>query len=203
MSDTGARLFVAAEVPEAIRSAFDGMREDLARRVPAARWVRADGMHLTFKFLGAAPRSRIAELGDALEAAVSGAAGSLLTTGATGIFGSERRPRVLWLALTGEVEACAALAAAVEAALAPRGFPTEARPFRPHLTLARFTAEREAPVPETARRALDSTLGGRPFAVDALVLYESFLGRGGARYEARRVCPLAGGHATPTVSPRA
>lgn len=199
MSEASARLFVAAEVPEGIRTAFAGIRDDLARRMPAARWVRTEGMHLTFKFLGATPRSRISELGDALAGAVSRVAPLRLTTGETGVFGSPRRPRVVWLALDGDVDACVALAAAVEASLAPMGFPSEARPFRPHLTLARFPAERDSPIPGPTRPALEAALRGRAFPIAALVLFESFLGRGGARYEARRTCPLGSGAARRTA----
>lgn len=190
MSDAVARLFVAAEVPEGVRTAFGGIRDELVRSVPAARWVRAEGMHLTFKFLGSTPRSRIVELGDALAGATSGAAPFRLTTGETGVFGSPRRPRVLWLALEGDVEACVSLASVVEATLAPMGFPSDGRPFRPHLTLARFPSEHDSPGPGPTRPALEAALRGRPFPVEALVLFESFLGRGGARYEARRTCPL-------------
>ena len=193
MSEAEARLFVAAEVPERIRGAFSRMRDELARRVPAARWVRAEGMHLTFKFLGSTPRSRLTELGDAVAAAASARTPFRLTTGAVGRFGSARRPRVLWIALEGDLEACASLAASVEAALEPMGFPAEKRPFHPHLTLARFAAERPASVPEPTGPALESTLGGLSFPVDAIVLFESLASRGGARYEVRRTCPLGSG----------
>ena len=167
--------------------------EGLARDVPAARWVRPGGLHLTFKFLGQTPRWRIPEIASALFSTASRMVPLRLVTGATGVFGSERRPRVLWLALEGEIEASLTLAAVIEAALGPLGFPNEDRPFRPHLTLARFDREREGSLPNETRQKLERALGGCPFAVDGIVLFESHLGRGGARYEALHTFALTGG----------
>jgi 2'-5' RNA ligase len=66
-----------------------------------------------------------------------------------------------------------------------REFPSEARPFRPHLTVARF----QPPVP------LEEDLGAlvvesRPFDVAWLTLYRSHLGPAAARYEAVATFPL-------------
>jgi len=192
VSETDARLFIAAEVPPAIRAAFASVRDRLSQEAPAARWVRAEGMHLTFKFLGATPRARIRELGESVEGVARRTPPFRLVTGRTGVFGAPRRPRVLWLALEGEIEASLALAGSVEAALAPLGFAPEERPFRPHLTLARFENARGGALPEVVRAALESSLAGAPFPVDAVSLFESVLGRGGARYEAHRTCALNG-----------
>jgi 2'-5' RNA ligase len=192
-----ARLFVAADVPEAIRGAFARMRADLARRVPAARWVRPEGMHLTFHFLGESPRSRLEELADAVAGAASGASPFHLITGGLGHFGSLRRPRALWLSLEGEVDACVALTESVGAALAARGYPAERRPFRPHLTLARFMGEVDSPFPEPVRPELEEALRGISLPVEALVLFESHLASGGTRYEVRRRCPLGIGAGAP------
>lgn len=95
-----------------------------------------------------------------------------LAVGEVGSFG--RPPRVIWLGLGGPGrEALEALAAALDAAAADLGFPPEARPFTPHLTLARVRrGERtQRPngvrVPEASFRASDLLLlesrPGRPY----------------------------------------
>jgi 2'-5' RNA ligase len=54
-----------------------------------------------------------------------------------GCFPNARRPRVVWVGLDEPTGALARLREAVEAEVAPLGFPTERRPFSPHLTLGR------------------------------------------------------------------
>jgi 2'-5' RNA ligase len=46
-------------------------------------------------------------------------------------------PRVVWIGLQEPSGALSRLQRAVEAQVAPLGFPTERRPFNPHLTLGR------------------------------------------------------------------
>jgi 2'-5' RNA ligase len=73
----------------------------------------------------------------------------------------------------------------VEQEFAPLGFPTEARAFRPHVTLGR--ARREARPGDFA--GLESALARLEFAqtavVTALDLMQSKLGSGGAVYNVR------------------
>jgi RNA 2',3'-cyclic 3'-phosphodiesterase len=66
----------------------------------------------------------------------------------------------------------------VEALAAGIGHEPDSRPFRPHVTVARVrrgTGRPAGDLPEPPRIA---------FAGEALTLYRSQLGRGGARYEA-------------------
>src|SRR5947208_11862216 len=57
-----------------------------------------------------------------------------------------RAPRVLWVGVSGQreqVNALARLATEVDSGLDTLGFPREARPFSPHLTLARIKERSE------------------------------------------------------------
>jgi 2'-5' RNA ligase len=54
-----------------------------------------------------------------------------------GCFPNARRPRVVWIGLQEPTGALARLRDRIENHVAPLGFPTEKRPFRPHLTLGR------------------------------------------------------------------
>ena len=46
------RLFVAAEVPEDVRSAVAEAVAPLRERFPKARWVPTQNQHVTLKFIG-------------------------------------------------------------------------------------------------------------------------------------------------------
>jgi 2'-5' RNA ligase len=103
------------------------------------KWVRPENIHLSLKFLGEVEERREPELVAALNQA-SGSRGeprplTLQLTG-FGVFPDYHRPRVLWAGITPE-PGLELLQHAVEQAFAPLGFPTEARAFRPHVTLGR------------------------------------------------------------------
>jgi 2'-5' RNA ligase len=167
------RLFVALDLPVAVRTALAGWADEAAP--PAVRRVARDNLHVTLAFLG----SR-----DADEAAVAGRLlaehvrplDALHTAGALWL--PPRRPGVLSVALRthdGLSTLQADLAGALERAI---GFEPEARPFRPHVTVGR--------VPRGTRLDTRRELAAPPqlsFAPPALTLYRSHTGPGGARYE--------------------
>ena len=156
------RLFIAVELPDAVRTELDRVIARLRRESPqgAAKWVRSEGVHLTLKFLGPVPSARVEAIQSALQEAARGVPPfQLQPTGLGAFHGSRGGPlefqrgresyahnlTVIWLGLGGDVPELARLARQVEAQVAPLGYPTEKRPFFPHLTLAR--------VPRTAGRA--------------------------------------------------
>jgi 2'-5' RNA ligase len=103
------------------------------------KWVRPENIHLSLKFLGDVEDAREPELRRGLQQA-AGTRGeprplTLQITG-FGVFPDYHRPHVLWAGVTAE-PGLELLQHAVEASFAPLGFPTEARPFRPHVTLGR------------------------------------------------------------------
>jgi len=104
------------------------------------KWVRPESIHLSLKFLGEVEETRAPELRTALQRAAGGAGAeprplTLQITG-FGVFPDYHRPRVLWVGVTPE-PGLELLQHGVEQAFAPLGFPTEARAFRPHVTIAR------------------------------------------------------------------
>ena len=78
----------------------------------------------------------------------------------------------------------------VTATTALCGFVSNARPFQPHITLARSKDQRQG------LRALKAKLLRQPefsrFVAGEFLLYESFLGPGGSRYEIRERFALDG-----------
>jgi 2'-5' RNA ligase len=135
------RAFVALNLPDATRRALWTAVMPLRDLDLPVKWVRPDAIHLTLKFLGEADDARAPELVDALRRAVAGARALSLTLQEFGAFPDPMHARVVWVGVTAE-PALELLQHAVEREFAPLGFPTEARAFRPHLTLGR--ARRDA-----------------------------------------------------------
>ena len=156
---------------------------------PSVGWVRAEGLHLTVKFLGECAESAI----EPLRSAVAGAAARHqpvpVVVGGVGAFPNFRRPRVVWMAVNGGGR-LELLHHDVEVACAGLGYEPEGRPFRPHITLGRVReATGEAPLREMARAARAVT-----FRDDAIVtavdLMASELARGGSRFSVIASAPL-------------
>lgn len=179
------RSFVAIELPEEVREKLTQLQQALASsRQPFIRWVKPDGIHLTLKFLGAVPAGDIAAVGSALEEAVLGAVPFRLELESLGVFPNPRRTRVAWVGLGGEVEKLLQLQSQVEKALAPLGFPREARSFTPHLTLARVRedatpVDRQSFGEKVTTARLDTTLS---WQVEEVCLMKSQLAPTGAIY---------------------
>jgi 2'-5' RNA ligase len=141
MPDELLRTFIAIELAEPLRIALRGVQEQLKRQTPpgSVRWVGPDGIHLTLKFLGDTPRSRVPEIETALQAACAGLEPFEFSVEGRGCFPSFRRPRVVWVAVRDKSGVLTRLQGAVERTVAPLGWPTEERSFSPHLTLGRVT----------------------------------------------------------------
>lgn len=150
MSETW-RLFIALELPPDVSKTIEQTQSDLKRLVPsrAARWVRLEGIHLTLKFLGDVPVGQVDDLNSALVEAASRHRTFELSMQGMGCFPDAKRPRVLWLGVTGDMPQLRALQADVEKHISPLGYPPESRRFSPHLTLAR--ADRRASREDLAR----------------------------------------------------
>jgi RNA 2',3'-cyclic 3'-phosphodiesterase len=150
------------------------------------KWVRPEGIHLTLKFLGDVEDTSEAELRAALGSAAGAGEprGITLQVDGFGAFPDARRARVIWAGVTPE-PALELLQHRVEQAFAPLGFPTEARAFRPHVTLGR--AARDARPRDLA--ALEPALDSATFTATALVatvdLMQSTLESRGAVYHVK------------------
>jgi len=186
------RLFVACELSDDVRRALGNVQDDLRRAIPVRlRWVRPEGIHITLKFLGEVEAARVGEIESALGAAIDPFEARVRPAGLGGFPSASLRAsggsrlRVVWVGLAGDVECLARLAERVDGALAPLGFPSEARPFAAHLTLARVPDEAS---PEDRRR-LAGLLEGHSLAeLPSMILTEAHLIRsvlepGGSAYQ--------------------
>ena len=169
------RLFVALDLPGPARAALAGFR-DAAADPAVWRPLPETSFHVTLAFLGHRP-AEDAERVAAVLAGLDAWEAPQLALG-DGLLLPPRRARVLTVALADPGERLGALQADVSAGLAAAGlYAPEARPFRPHVTVARLRSGARAP------RSLDAAPEPLSFRAGAVTLYRSRLGRGGAVYE--------------------
>ncbi|MFZ0522652.1 MAG: RNA 2',3'-cyclic phosphodiesterase [Candidatus Acidiferrales bacterium] len=184
------RLFIALDLPDAVRRALAELIAQLKPKSQAAKWVRPESTHLTLKFLGHTDAQKLDSIRVAL-AKIHSPQPVELHFRALGFFPNEFKPRVVWTA----VEASAnlfELAAAMEEAFEPLGFPRESRAFVPHLTLARINASKGIDNLVRAADALKSYDFGSARETE-FHLFESTLKRSGAEYKKLATFPFVQG----------
>lgn len=177
------RLFVAVDLTTELSAVVGELLGELRRIRSAtqAAWTKPENLHFTMQFLGEVEESRLPALHHALTEAAHAQSAFELQLAGWGVFPNATRPRVVWLGCAEPVAPMIALADGIGRALEPVGFPREARPFHPHLTLARL---RQPTLDETVRRRLDLRTRqplGR-MRVEEFHLYESRLHPTGAEY---------------------
>jgi 2'-5' RNA ligase len=151
------------------------------------KWVRPENIHLSLKFLGEVEEAREPELREALQrAAGTGPEPRPLTLQITGfgVFPDYHRPHVLWAGVTPD-PGLELLQHGVEQAFAPLGFPTEARAFRPHVTLGRAARDARPRDFKGLAEMLDGTDFDATVTVAEIDLMQSTLKPDGPVYQVK------------------
>ncbi len=176
------RLFFALPLSNELKVRLAEFQQRSKRLGLPASWPDPQGLHLTLAFLGEQEETRVPLLLEVAHRTVASREAFTLGTSGLGGFPSDHRARILWLGV-GQEPRLDALCAGLRQGLKEVGQAFDEKPFRAHLTLARFKA------------AVDiGLLGGAPepcpFAVRELVLFQSVTTPAGARYRTLGVATL-------------
>ena len=132
------RLFIAIELPRAIKREFAGLaRSFRPREHERVRWIDEDSMHLTLKFLGDPPIEQIPNIMSSLKNAANSTGKLSIRIGRTGCFPSFSDPRICWIGFNGELRRLEQLQGRVEGAMVALGFEPGERIFKAHVTTGR------------------------------------------------------------------
>ena len=178
------RAFFGLPVPDEQRKKLDSYLVACAAVAPEFRWTPAANLHLTVRFIGSIERSAAEGIADWLAELLL--EGFELQLGEVGTFKRGRLVRVVWLQVRAGAVAARELAEQVEAECVRAGLAPEARPFQPHLTLARARPRDGAVLPP-----LPNPPELQPWRATELILYRSQLGRAGSVYEPLRTLRLS------------
>jgi len=133
------RLFVAIELPEAVKQAIENTQDELRAALPAEsiRWTRREQFHLTMRFLGSVEAPQVDRLNEALRRACTGSGELQLRAGRIGVFPGGRRPRVVWAGVDDGAGKLLLLQRSIEGATASFTNEPPQEKFTGHITLAR------------------------------------------------------------------
>lgn len=134
------RAFIAIDLPDQIHQCLDKVADELQARLEEVpvRWVPANNIHLTLKFLGDVSTKNLEVLKNLLETEVSTHESFEISVGGLGAYPKVRRPRVIWAGIEGPPELFQ-LQNAIEALSTRLGYTPDRRKFSAHLTLGRVS----------------------------------------------------------------
>lgn len=179
------RAFIAIETPREVQAIIARRTSALRQKLPApfVRWVPAENIHLTLKFLGETSLTMLEQLIPLLRAEAAEHTAFSMSASGLGVFPSKAQPRIIWIGLTAPL-ALQAMQRNFENICARLGYSPEDRPFAPHLTIGRINQRLNAEEKQRVRLALEEThlgeLGTIP--VEAIHVFKSDLRPDGAVY---------------------
>lgn len=209
------RAFLAVELSPTLRAELAGVQQELKQRIePELKrgtrisWVQPAKIHLTMKFLGDMDEQTLEPLRIALERAIGSQSSVNVPLERLGAFPRPYSPRVLWVGPSmnwekgAEAKRVAEIHGAIEQACEGLGFLREAKPFSPHLTLARIKmGERQIGVALAKGAVLDRPISLGSLTVESVVLMKSELKPTGSVYTKLWEVKIGGSGQVPFLLP--
>jgi 2'-5' RNA ligase len=147
------------------------------------RWVPVQNIHLTIRYLGETPESKLEIIKQILSNSSNLLRNTSLEINDVGAFPNTSKPRVLWAGVQ-ENEQLSQFHTEIDTKLVNLGFPADRPIFTPHLTIGRLS---EAIAFDT-RDKISQIIGSfhtyeiGHFTIQSIILFQSILGPTGARY---------------------
>ncbi len=132
------RLFTGLSIPPPISLEIERTLSEL-RPAAKLRWSPIENLHITTKFIGEWPASRLGELENAL-AAITSPGPFSVEVGHFGFLPNPHHPKIFFAGVHGE-PGLKELAKRTDSALSSLGIKSEDRDYTPHITLARIQNE--------------------------------------------------------------
>lgn len=170
------RLFTAFQLSHEAKHAAQEVQLRLKEQLKC-KWQPLGNLHITLHFLGETSTKQAEGVIQALEEHCANHSPFQLTMGQLGAFPNERRPRILWLGIEGELERLMRLQRDTAQALQPFGYAEANKDYKPHITLGRepqYTLRLE----EWNNRLLPASPPA--WTVDQVILFQSELRPSGA-----------------------
>jgi 2'-5' RNA ligase len=180
------RLFTGIAIPDETRSLVEAWVHPLRKDFPSLRWASPEQWHVTLQFLGETDETNYACIVDQMRRLSAAAVNIELSEPGmfehAGVFlmGIRRTPSLL------------ALHELSVQRLKMCGFESEARPYNPHITLARRKGRGESSDLVRLLKRVRGQLAFDPltFTAREFLLYQSVTDPSGSKYEVRERFPL-------------
>lgn len=149
------------------------------------RWIAAENLHLTLKFIGNVNAKQVKAIGDSLQTIAEAQSPFNLKFGDLGTFPKTHPQKILFIDISGELQALCDLQEMIEKEMIRLGLPPESNPFLPHVSLARIKRHLKLNELKQVFRTLDPEKvdSGLSFGVSEISLMQSILKTSGPIYQ--------------------
>ena len=178
------RLFIAFPLPVEIKKYLSKTIDDFKSHCSdnkAVKWVDANNIHLTVKFLGDTDSSLL----DTIKKELSNIGKQFpiinCSINKVGAFPNLNKPRVYWIGIDPQNDDIFELAEQTDKAMSQLGFEKESRKFQAHLTLGRIKISYE--LSDLNQYISNYKVEPKQLTINKLRLYKSTLIRQGPIYE--------------------
>jgi 2'-5' RNA ligase len=175
------RTFIAIDLDTEIKNNISSLIRNLDTGEKNVRWVKAQAMHLTLKFLGEISEDKLTKVKSVMASIAQDYPSFRLSLKGTGRFPpGARHPRVIWIGIEMN-ELLEKIHTRLDYELQKIHFPRENRKFHPHLTLGRIKSSHNlGPILEKLEQNKETDFGD--MTVNKIILFKSTLKPGGAEY---------------------
>lgn len=167
------RFFIALEIPEENRLAFQAIQDRLHTLIPQARLTNLEKIHLTLAFVGEQPEELKELLIGVISKSVKGIPPFVVTPAYIDGFPNISEPQVLWVGTKGDIDKILLIAKRITEGLEDLNLPIDERRFIPHITIAKFNDHFQ--MDRQTESQLDKIMGAtfNPIQISSIKLFES------------------------------
>jgi len=131
------RLFVAVNFNMELKEQISEILFKFKKIEPSIKWVKANDIHITLKFLGETEKEKLKVIEAAMKDICSKHRAFTLSMNNVGVFPNIKKPRVIWLGINKGGHCLKDINRDLEEELFKAGFPKENKDFKSHITLGR------------------------------------------------------------------
>ncbi|ERI07532.1 2'-5' RNA ligase [Aneurinibacillus aneurinilyticus ATCC 12856] len=131
------RLFTAIELNEEAKQELMRLQQELKETLPCRKWQTKPQMHLTLHFLGDLSSQQMELVKQEMEDVTASFSPFSLTLANIGAFPNIKRPRVIWVGVSGHLKDLDSLQHTLAKRLTQKKLYSEDRTYAPHITLGR------------------------------------------------------------------
>jgi 2'-5' RNA ligase len=178
------RAFIAVTLPELLADLVFEVQQTLKAQGLRIAWVPPGNVHLTLKFLGDIEPADVDPIAVVMSECAQRMVPLTFFARGLGVFPDLRRPRVVWLGITGDMPQLIAFQQYLDTRLVAIGkgrFKPDEKPFKGHLTLGRIKTRLDSGILAKALRET-GRVDSPAFAVDTVHLIQSRLTPTGSIY---------------------
>jgi RNA 2',3'-cyclic 3'-phosphodiesterase len=137
------RIFIAISLAEKIRKRLSFLQDRLKESNADIKWVSPKNIHLTLQFLGNVEKNRLDQIMQCLVQATEKHGRFYLSVKTLGVLPKLAYPRIIYVGVNDEKQACQALQKSITEKMSKLGFEKDGRAFLPHITLGRVRSDKD------------------------------------------------------------